>query len=366
MDKKHVFLVAGGTGGHIFPALALGEKLLKRNYKVTLITDAKFKRYNYKSTNINIKIIYSSYLRKGLMQKTLSLVKLLLGFIQSLFFLVKDRPVLVVGFGGYTTFLPLLLACIIPNIKTAIYEQNVIIGKANLLLVRWVDLIITAHQQVKRLSNQYQYKIINLGNLVRSDIKIVRGLAYPELSEQGKLQILVIGGSQAASIFTKILPGAIAGLAPQYQKRIRIDQQCKSNEVAELQAIYDEIGVSANIQTFFTDMPTRLASAHLVICRSGASTIAELIAAGRPAIFVPYPYAADDHQLYNALELENIGAAWLIKQDHFNINSLKEKLESFFTDPQQLAMAAATVRSLYVDDIEEKFIDLLEKLTNKA
>jgi UDP-N-acetylglucosamine--N-acetylmuramyl-(pentapeptide) pyrophosphoryl-undecaprenol N-acetylglucosamine transferase len=226
------------------------------------------------------------------------------------------------------------------GIATIIHEQNSVLGRANRLLVKRVDAIATTFPGTRFINDAYAPKAVLTGNPVRSSIRALHEIPYPELSHDGHIRILVTGGSQGAAIFSQIVPAAIAALPGALRSRIRIDQQCREADLEATRAAYAQMNVSADLSTFFADIPARLASAHLVIARAGASTIAELTAAGRPSILVPLPNAMDNHQYHNANALEESGGGWMMPQEGFTAAALSTRIEAFLSLPESLTRAA--------------------------
>ena len=341
-----VVLAAGGTGGHIFPAEAVAEELKARGYKVCLITDKRAREYKGTLADIERFTINAGTFGRGFKGKVTAVGEIVKGIFEAKKLLKTLQADVVIGFGGYPSF-PTLYAAAGLGIPTLIHEQNSVLGRANrmLLTLGKVDTIATTFATTRLLDKKYQAKSFLTGNPVRSAIKVLSAIHYPTLSDDGNMRILVTGGSQGASIFSQIIPEAIADLPLHLRKRIRIDQQCRRDEVESTRLTYNTLGVSHDIADFFNDIPARLAGAHLVIARSGASTIAELAAAGRPSILVPLPSSMDNHQYYNANELDELGGAWLMPQEGFTAHALASKIEGFLNLPETLARAAEYARN---------------------
>lgn len=362
-NKRKIVLAAGGTGGHIFPAEALSGILAERGYEPILITDKRFKDYSGSLGQFKYHIINSATMKAGIANKFISLWQLAKGFAQSIILLMQVRPVAVVGFGGYPSF-PTVYAATFLRIKTVIHEQNSLLGKANYLLAPKMNAIATSFPEVRGISEKDAPKVTLTGNPVRAAVKAIRDLPYPEVKEEGMVKILVTGGSQGARIFSKVVPEALKSLSPEIIKRIRIDQQCRPEDIENVRAIYQELGISADLATFFTDIPARLAAAHLVICRAGASTLAELAVAGRPAIMVPYALAADNHQMVNANAIEDAGGGWVIPEDSFNASTLAGKLDSLMKIPASLIEAANNIKRAGKTDADKALADVVEKIVS--
>jgi UDP-N-acetylglucosamine--N-acetylmuramyl-(pentapeptide) pyrophosphoryl-undecaprenol N-acetylglucosamine transferase len=359
-NKLKIVLASGGTGGHIFPAEALAEELYKRGHKAILITDARREKYSFSNKNkVDVHVIYTKSASGGILKKCKAIIGIFIGTWQSLKLLKKIKPDVVVGFGGYPS-LPTMLAAFILNIKTVIHEQNAIAGRVNRHLATFADRVATSFESVGRISQRDVKKIILTGNPVRPYIKAVRELAYPELQNREHLHILVTGGSQGAKIFSEVIPAAIISLPDDVKKRIRIDQQCRAEDIKTVSKIYEEAGINADLATFFTDISTRLANAHLVICRSGASTIAEITVAGRAAILVPYLHATDDHQTANAHAIADKGAAFLVTQGLFRADLVAEYIKDFLKNPETLVNTALNAFELGIIDADKKLADIVE------
>lgn len=345
MTSQPIILAAGGTGGHIFPAEALAETLIRTGERVILVTDRRFAHFTTGAlSRIEKRTIQAGTVNGGLHRKLLGALGIGVGVLQARMLLKQLNPKVVVGFGGYPSF-PTMYAAGGLGIPTVIHEQNSVLGRANRMLAHRVKRIATSFPRTLMLSPEDEHKVYFTGNPVRSSVKALRDVPYPTLSQDGKLQILVTGGSQGASVFSRVVPSAIANLPPALRARVRIDQQCRPDDLAATRTAYEQLGVNADLAAFFVDLPTRLAGCHLVIARSGASTIAELATAGRPAILVPLPTSMDNHQYHNAEALEDIGGGWLIAQDGFTPASLAARLEAFLTAPTTLARAAESVKT---------------------
>lgn len=359
-NKKLIVLATGGTGGHVFPAEALAEVLLASGQRVVLVTDKRFA--NFKTgvlSQVEIRTIRTGTFVGSPVKKILGVLGLTAGVVQAWFLLRKLKPDMVVGFGGYPSF-PTLFAASNLRIPTIIHEQNSVLGRANRLLAGRVKKIATSFPATQMIEEKDKEKIVVIGNPVRSSVKAIRNLPYSPITQDGKVNILVTGGSQGATIFSKVVPEAIAVLPANLRSRIRVDQQCREADVEATRAAYAKIGVNADITAFFVDLPTRLAGAHLVIARSGASTIFELAVAGRPAILVPLPTSMDNHQYYNANAFEDVGGGWLMSQDGFTAASLAARLEAFITAPDTLTKAAENAKKLGYENAAENLADIIQ------
>ncbi len=361
--SKPIILAAGGTGGHISPAEALAEELTARGEEVVFITDKRFADYNDDSYtgvlgSLPIYYVSAASLGGGPVRKLRNGLGIIVGIFQARRLLLQLRPKAVVGFGGYPSF-PTVMAASQLKMNTVIHEQNSVLGRANRMLCERVRRIATSYQTTKRLPNSCHGKTTHTGNPVRAAFKALHQVPYAEPAENGTLRLLVFGGSQGATVFSETVPEAIKRLSEEQRARLRIDQQCRKADIEQVKTAYAEMGVSADLQPFFGDIPARMAAAHLVICRSGASSVAELSCAGRPAIMVPYPSATDDHQYYNAEAIEDHGGGWVMLQEGFGADALTKRLEDFLGTPARLTKAAARMHELGRPDSAKALADLV-------
>lgn len=361
VDQKKitVVLAAGGTGGHIFPAEALAGELTRRGHKAVLLTDERRGQYNSAGHSLgDVHVIHAKNPSGGVFKKTRAIAGVFIGTGQALRHLRKIRPDVVVGFGGYPS-IPTMLAAAVLGIKTILHEQNAVLGRVNRIFASEVDKIATSFEHVSGINKKHLKKIVYTGNPVRPDIKAVREISYPALEDGGHLHILVTGGSQGAALFSEVVPVALASLPAELRIRIRIDQQCRGEDIEKVRAIYDAAGINADLATFFHDISARLASAHLLICRAGASTIAEVTVAGRPAIFVPYIHSYDDHQTENARAIADKSAAFVISQDLMKADLVAEYIKDFLKKPEVLAKTAANALAIGIPDADKLLADLV-------
>lgn len=348
-NSRIIMLAAGGTGGHIFPAEALAEELLQRGFDPHLVTDHRFHHYNKHSGEgvlgrIPIHTITAGSLGGKFTTRVKNALGLVCGTWQATRHLRALQPMAVVGFGGYPSF-PTMFAAVLTGRVTVIHEQNSVLGRVNKLLGSRVKLLATSYADMRGLPTSVTRTRFT-GNPVRAALRALAQMDYPALTSDGILRLLVVGGSQGASVFSRVLPQAMALLPAHLRARIRLDQQCRIGEIEEVRVAYDAIGMQVDLAPFFVDMAARLSAAHLVICRAGASTVAELMTAGRPAMLVPLPQATDNHQYYNAQAIEDSGAGWVIGQDAFTPQALASRLETLMLAPQRLSECAAAMRQL--------------------
>lgn len=361
MSRDLIILAAGGTGGHVFPAEALASELLDRGYRLGLITDKRGHAYGGALGKLETyRISAGGIAGRGVMGRLRGLLELGWGVLQARSLLKKLQPAAVVGFGGYAS-VPTMFAAVQTGIPTALHEQNAVLGRANRLLAPRVSRVAASYDHVKYLSAS-KGKLVHTGMPVRANIAALRDRPYVTPDIDGPVRLLVLGGSQGARILSEVVPAALAGLPEALRRRIEISQQCRPEDLEAVRAAYEGTGIQATLDSFFHDVPERLAQAHLVIARSGASTVAELTALGRPAILVPYPYAIDDHQTANAHAIDEAGGAWLMPQDAFTAEALAARLESVLSLPSTLAKAAACARAAGRPDAAARLADTVTGL----
>lgn len=338
-----IVLAAGGTGGHIFPAEALARALLERNLRVALITDRRGGQFS-DDLKVPVYRIHAGMLGHGLLGKIHGVLQMGVGYLQARLLLLRLRPALVVGFGGYPS-VPTVSAAASAGIPIILHEQNAVLGRANRVLMAQAKLIATGFPQVAGLHGNNPPRLVQTGNPVRPAFAALRETPYPAITPDGPLQLFVMGGSQGARIFSDVVPKALALLPEPLRRRIHLAQQCRAEDMERARAGFAAAGIEPELATFFRDVPERLSHCHLAICRSGASTIAELTALGRPAILVPYPHGHAGEQAANAAAVAEAGGAWVIPQDAFTPEALAVRLEALLTLPATLDKTAAAARS---------------------
>jgi len=361
--KDLIVLSAGGTGGHMTPARALGQDLLSRGYAVALITDERGRKYDAMFEGIDIYQVKSGTLGKGILGKLGGVANLGLGFTKSISLLKSLKPKLVVGFGGYPS-VPAMYAAQKLKIKTVIHEQNAIIGKANAFLAPKAERIAMSIQNDDGLDEADRIRSVVTGNPVRGDIAALYNKPYPKIDKNGMFRILVMGGSLGATVFSEVVPKALAKLPADHKARLHIVQQCRAADIEAVSEEYEAASIKAELATFFDDVPQQLEVAHLIIGRSGASTVAEVTTAGRPAIFVPYPHHKDQQQKMNADAVADIGGAWVMTQSGFTVDALYARIETFLQNPETLFKAAEASRSCGKPDAARKLGNLVTAIAS--
>ncbi len=326
MSKK-AFIVSGGTGGHVFPALSLYQKLQDQGHHPIFITDNRGGRYlDETMTVFKIDVQRSHPIFKG----TWYLISLFWQFLRSVLFLLKHRPHSLIGFGGYPT-LPMMLAGQILGFKTYLHEQNALTGRANRLLLKLCKKMATSFEVVKF---GHKEKEVIIGNPVRPDFHPLYKKEYALPSKGEPFNILIFAGSQGATIFSSVLPNALEKLSKEYP--IHITQQCREEDIDAVQKLYKKAGISHTLKPFFDNMPALYEKAHLLIARSGASTVSEVCLAGLPSIFIPFAASLDGDQKENAKAILEKEASWMIEEKDLSNQSIYKLLTDILDHPKTL------------------------------
>jgi UDP-N-acetylglucosamine--N-acetylmuramyl-(pentapeptide) pyrophosphoryl-undecaprenol N-acetylglucosamine transferase len=357
--KRHFLLAAGGTGGHMIPAHALAEELIRRGHVVALVTDARGAKIPGLFEGVDVHVLPAGRLGGGVLGWIKAARGIWQGRMAAKALIREIEPAVVIGFGGYPA-LPTLLAALSLKLPTALHEQNAVLGRVNRLLARWVDALATAYHQVDRLPPSIEPVVV--GNPVRAEVLALRDQPYPPLTEDGIFRLLVTGGSQGASILSTVVPDALGLLPIVLRQRLQVTQQCRPEDIETVRARYAELDIPADCATYLGDLPERLGWSHLFVGRSGASTIAELTAAGRPAILVPLPSAMDDHQTANAREMAATGGAASIPQSVFTPQRLAKQMQKMALEPGALENAARRAKDAGYPNATRDLADLVVRL----
>ncbi|MCD2173109.1 undecaprenyldiphospho-muramoylpentapeptide beta-N-acetylglucosaminyltransferase [Rhizobium sp. C4] len=360
MSKGIVMLAAGGTGGHLFPAEALAHSLKARGYSVHLVTDSRAERYAGKFPADEIHIVPSATIgSKNPIAVAKALFTLWQGTNQAKALMRRIKPVAVAGFGGYPTVPPLLAASRL-GLPTMIHEQNAVMGRANRMLAPKVKAI--AGGFLPETDGQYASKTVTTGNPVRP--AVLKAAAHPYVPSAGSspFKLVVFGGSQGAQFFSTAVPTAVTLLLAELQQRLVITQQARPEDAEGVKACYAKLGINAEIAPFFTDMAERIGAAHFVICRSGASTVSEIAVIGRPALFVPYPFALDHDQAANAALLVEKGGARVVQQSKLSAEKLADVLKIAMEQPMRLLETAYAAKQAGKPDAANLLADLVEAI----
>jgi len=332
-------LAAGGTGGHLFPAEALASELLVRGMRVHLASDGRADAITRRLAGVETHRVRAGRFGGGPGQAVQALAGLALGTIQARHLLRRLAPTVVIGFGGYPS-VPTMLAAAHLGLPTLVHEQNAVLGRANRLLAPRARRIATGFPATAGLRLADRIRAVHTGNPVRPAILTVGDASYKAPEPGQPIELLITGGSQGARVLSEVVPSALGALQGGLREVLRVSQQVRPEDLATVAEIYQRTGIAADLNTFFDDVPARLARAHLVICRAGASSIAELTTIGRPAVLIPYPHATDDHQTANARALAQAGGGWVIPQSCLSPSSLALYLDRLFADGAVLSAAA--------------------------
>jgi UDP-N-acetylglucosamine--N-acetylmuramyl-(pentapeptide) pyrophosphoryl-undecaprenol N-acetylglucosamine transferase len=357
-----ILLAAGGTGGHLFPAEALAVELMKRGLRVRLATDSRALRYSGLFSKEMIDVVPSETVRgRAPWSLAYTGITLAVGTGVALNLMRRLRPAAVVGFGGYPT-LPPLLAARLAGIPGIIHEANAVLGRANRFLSCRVKAIATSLPGVLDRDPALAGKTTTVGTPMRPAILAAAAVNYVAPAPEEPFRLLVVGGSQGARVMADIVPGAIERLEPSQWSRLILTQQVREEDMARVRAVYDRLEVKAELAPFFTDLPAKLASHHLVVSRSGAGTVAELGAVGRPSILVPLPGSIDQDQFANAGVLAHAGGALRIPQAEFTSDRLAAEISALVAEPSKLIAMATAARAVGRLDAAQRMADLVMKV----
>lgn len=357
-ERRLVMLAAGGTGGHLFPAQALAQALARRGCAVELFTDERARKYGGAFPARKIHIVASASPRgAGVMAKAVAALALARGTLQARGIVGRARPLAMVGFGGYPSVPPVLAATQL-GVAAVIHEGNAVIGKANLFLSPRVDAIAKGFASLGGIGAAVAAKTHLTGDPVRPMVVEAAAIPYPGFSD-GRLRLLVTGGSQGARVMSDVVPAAVEALPEEERKALVVVQQARGEDEARVREAYARLGVEAEVESFFSDLPARIAGAHLVIGRAGASTVSELCVIGRPAILVPLPHALDQDQSANARQFEACGAGLVVAQSAFSPQWLANALSEAKRDPSALAARARAAKAAGVPDAADRLAELV-------
>ena len=332
-------LAAGGTGGHLFPAQALAAELVGHGRQVHLLSDSRADAFAAQVPDVAIHNVRAGRLGGGPVRAAYGLAGLAAGTVQARRLLRRLRPAAVIGFGGYPS-VPTMLAAASLGLPTMIHEQNAILGRANRLLASRAGRIATGFPETAGLRPADRIRAVHTGNPVRPAVLALGAAEYAPPAPGAPVELLVFGGSQGARILAEAVPAALAILPQGWRRRLRVSQQARPEDVAAVVESYVGAGIAAEVESFFADLPQRLARAHLAVCRAGASTIAELGAVGRPGLLIPYPHATDDHQTANARAFAAAGGGRVIVQADLHPHTLAADLERLLADGAALTAMA--------------------------
>lgn len=357
-----VALAAGGTGGHLFPAEALAQELKRRGWRILLVTDDRGARYaDAFPSDERFQISAATPSIGGPVAKGMAALSIAQGLLTALREFRKRRPAAAVGFGGYPS-LPAMKAAALKGIPYGVHEQNGVLGRANRMLVKGAAFTAHAFPVLEKLPAGVN--AVEVGNPVRDAVAAVSNTPFPETGEAGPLNLLIFGGSQGASIFSTAPVEAIAALPASLRLRLHVTHQAREEDVMRVKSDYALAGVQCEVAPFFSDLPARMAAAHLVISRAGASTVTELSAVGRPSVLVPLAIAMDDHQTGNARVLSEANAAIVLPESAFNKDSLREALSSLLANPGRLRAMAEAAKGRVKQGASAALADLVEDIAS--
>lgn len=361
MSAPLLIIAAGGTGGHMFPAQALAEAMLAKGWRVRLSTDARGARYagGFPEAVEVVEVASATFARGGIGEKIAVPFRILGGVAQAVAKMRADKPAVVIGFGGYPA-IPAMTAAWLLNIPRMIHEQNGVLGRVNQMFAKRVNTIACGTWPTalpEGVTGEHVGNPVRAAILDRAAAPYIPPGDYP-------MSIMVMGGSQGARILSDIVPPAIANLPSEIRKNVRVSQQAREEDVERVAAYYAEQGITAEIQTFFHDVPERLAEAQLFIGRSGASTVADVSIIGRPAIWVPLGSAIRDEQTANARELVAAGAAIMIPEKLFEVDALTTEITRILGDENAALQMALTAMQCSVPDATNRLVTLVENLAN--
>ncbi|MBO9446520.1 UDP-N-acetylglucosamine--N-acetylmuramyl-(pentapeptide) pyrophosphoryl-undecaprenol N-acetylglucosamine transferase [Ruegeria sp. R14_0] len=362
MGKPYLLIAAGGTGGHMFPAQALAEAMLQKGWRVRLSTDERGARYTgaFPQTVEIVEVASATFARGGLAAKALVGPKIAGGVTSMAMQMMRDKPDVVVGFGGYPS-IPALGAATMLGIPRMIHEQNGVLGRVNQLFAKRVAQVACG---VWPTDLPEGAQGIHTGNPVRAAVLERAAAGYIPPGDY-PMSVLVMGGSQGARVLSDVVPDAIAALPENLRHHIRVAHQARDEDGERVTAFYAEHGIRAEVLPFFDDVPRRMSDAQLVISRSGASSVADISVIGRPSILVPFAAAAGDHQTANARGLVQAGGAILIPENALDVSALTEQITAVLTNPEAAQKMAHAALSTGAPDATERLVALVENLAQK-
>jgi UDP-N-acetylglucosamine--N-acetylmuramyl-(pentapeptide) pyrophosphoryl-undecaprenol N-acetylglucosamine transferase len=360
--SKLALIAAGGTGGHLFPGQALAAELVQAGWRVHLATDTRVDTIAGDFPAEAMHVIPSATISPSRPFRAIGgAITLARGYFAAKALIADIKPDAVIGFGGYPTVPPILAASTL-GVPSMIHDQNAVMGRANRFLASRVDAIGTAFPKVKLLDEQHSHKVHAVGVPVRKAVLDARAVPYTAPTPDGPINLLVFGGSQGASVMREIVPEALSELPEDIRLRLHVVQQARGEDITPVEVMYASARIEAEVAPFFADMPQRIADAHILISRSGASTVAERAVIGRPGIMVPLPGALDQDQLYNARALADAGGGIVIEQDEFTPRRLREEISSLLAEPAHLKAQAAAARVFGVTDAAARLADVVVKI----
>jgi UDP-N-acetylglucosamine--N-acetylmuramyl-(pentapeptide) pyrophosphoryl-undecaprenol N-acetylglucosamine transferase len=362
--RKIAVVAAGGTGGHLFPAQALAEALIRRGYVIHLMTDERVRDYGRAFPALETHLVPAATVTPSKpFLLPVQLMRLYRGYRSARATLEELKPVALAGFGGYPSFPPVIAASRL-GIPCCIHDQNAVMGRANRVLSRYADAVASSFPDLGRLPEGSKKKLRYTGNPVRDIVLEKQAEPYQPSAADAPFNLLVFGGSQGARFFAEFVPEVMKLLPRAVLRNLKIVQQCRPEDIERVKAAYGALDIAFELASFFADMPQRFADAQLVICRSGASTVAELGVIGRPAVMVPLPHSLDNDQLHNAEFFARRGGGWVMPQANLNPQEFAAFLTRLRYQDDELAGAARSALALGMPDAAERLADVVEELAH--
>jgi UDP-N-acetylglucosamine--N-acetylmuramyl-(pentapeptide) pyrophosphoryl-undecaprenol N-acetylglucosamine transferase len=357
-------VAAGGTGGHLFPARALAGELARRGHGVALAADARAAAYAAEDIGVPCHIVRSATPSgRGAFGTLAAGATIASGTLQARRLLRRLGARVVIGFGGYPS-LPTLLAARGVGARVVLHEQNAVLGRVNRLMLRRAEVLALSFEETSGFAPRPGLSVVTTGNPVRPEVLAERDRPFAPPQDDAPLRLLVFGGSQGARLFGQVVPAALGRLAETLRRRLRVVQQVRPEDESRVAGVYRELGIEAEVRTFYDELPQRIARAHLVIARAGAGSVSELAVIGRPALLVPYAHAMDDHQVANARALTTGGGAVLLVEERFTPDELAARIDSLARRPDVLERMAARARAVGRPEAVSALADLVEPLAN--
>ncbi|NOR63555.1 MAG: UDP-N-acetylglucosamine--N-acetylmuramyl-(pentapeptide) pyrophosphoryl-undecaprenol N-acetylglucosamine transferase [Rhodobacteraceae bacterium] len=360
--KPLLVIAAGGTGGHMFPAQALAEEMLAKGWRVKLSTDVRGARYSggFPEAVTREVVKSATTARGGILAKFLVLPRIAAGSFKAWRSFRADRPSVVVGFGGYPA-IPAMAAAWLMRLPRMVHEQNGVLGRVNKVFATRVDMVACSVWPTELPKG---VKAEHTGNPVRENVLAKAASPYIAPGDY-PMNLLVFGGSQGASIMMNV-PKAISLLPQALQDRLNVSHQAREADNAEAVAAYDALGIRADVQQFFADIPKRLAHAQLVIARAGASSVADITVIGRPSILIPLAIATNDHQTANAAGLKAAHGAIVIQEKDLTPEGLAKHIGGILSAPDLAQSMAEAAIALSRPDAAKRLAALVETLGTQA
>ncbi len=364
MTKKKILIATGGTGGHIFPAYSLASYLIKNNYDVKITTDERgykyLQNYNDRKNLQIIKIPSSPLIKRDLFKLILSFFIMLYSLIKSMIYLVFNRPSIIIGMGGYSSF-SVCIAATVLRIKFITYENNLIIGKANKYLLPFTKKLFVSYKELEGVQEKYNNKILEIGNIVREEI--INASLINQDDKFDEIKVLVLGGSQAARVFAEELPSIFKELKNSFSA-LKVFQQCQKNQNEKLSKFYRDNSIDYEVFNFSDQIINYYSKVNLVITRSGASVLGELINMKKPFISIPLPTSADNHQHKNAQFYQKKGYGFLLRERDIK-DKLFDLIDAIFKDKSKLKNILSNQRQYSDKDIFKNINIELKKITDE-